>query len=397
MRHRIPQRFQTGGCAVTAKRHMLLDAGPYSVDWSTIGGIGLRLAEMADALSDDLAVTVFAPHSTDPVDIPNVEMVTEHRAWPSLLADADAVLSLDMADPSRLEETISAGRLLVVENAPPIEHLQYPSIVEAADPVGTYEAIRKVYERQLLAAHHFLCRSRVEKATLVGNLCCLGRLSTSDISRSSGLSHLVSLVPIGFGRRAEHEADEQPPRKLADFLWTGGVWGFYRPEMFVEALRKCRDQGQELTGAFLYAKPAGDNAESIHRLRRVIAELGMEGSVYLLDEPPGPLERHALIKAARGLVCIAEPGVENETCVRLRIRDSRLYGVPTVVDGHGPTYDELARDGLGQHPPAETSDELADVLSRIGANSKEEHVRRTEYRYDQSLKPFIEWLLKELK
>jgi len=129
----------------------------------------------------------------------------------------------------------------------------------------------------------------------------------------------------------------------------------------------------------------------------VIAELGMEGSVYLLDEPPGPLERHALIKAARGLVCIAEPGVENETCVRLRIRDSRLYGVPTVVDGHGPTYDELARDGLGQHPPAETSDELADVLSRIGANSKEEHVRRTEYRYDQSLKPFIEWLLKELK
>jgi hypothetical protein len=53
------------------------------------------------------------------------------------------------------------------------------------------------------------------------------------------------------------------------------------------------------------------------------------------------------IEAAVALIALGRPGIENETCVRLRIRDTLLYRRPVIVDPYGTTADYVRRTGIG--------------------------------------------------
>jgi hypothetical protein len=223
---------------------------------------------------------------------------------------------------------------------------------------------------------------------------CAGRLTPSDIDRSPTLDHLISLVPLGFSADHERRAAAASPVHLADALWTGGVWSYLDPIVFVDALALCRDAGVGLTAAFLYAAVQPDNADLMARVRARVAQLGLGEKVMFCGEPLRHQDRDGILNGARVLVCTARPGVENETCVRLRIRDSRLYGVPMIVDPHGPTAREIERDGLGWVLDAVTADGLAGTLRSAVDCSDVDRPRgaRSAYRYDRTMQSLIAWL-----
>nr|BAO20187.1 putative glycosyltransferase [Sphaerisporangium sp. SANK 60911] len=380
------------------KAGLLLDAGSYTLAETGVGGIGLRVAELAETLAGRFAVRVAVDDPSDAIATGDAQVVPRDD-WARLLAESHAVFFFDLPDRARLEEAASARRVVVSENAAPIEQLEYPSLRADPDAAGKHAGMVAAYRRQLEVSHHFLARSHVERATLVANLCLAGRLTPADLGRSRTLDHLVSLVPIGFGAGALKAATTSEAAPAADFLWTGGLWAYFAPELLVEAVALCHGNGVPVTAEFLYARPEPDNAAILSGLRDRVAAEGLRDAVRFRAGPLRHRERDAVIKGARALVCVARPGVENQTCVRLRARDSRLYGVPAIVDPHGPTAEELRADGLAHVLPETTAERLADALATAARRPRRPVPGDlgARYRYDNTLEAFMTWLAVTLR
>jgi hypothetical protein len=354
----------------------------------------LRIVELAESLATEFTVQLFAPKSAPPPrEVAGVEYIDKSSSWNPVVAEADAVISIgQVRDIGRVECAASAGAIIVTENVPPIEQLDYPSLRDYRNFEQVYRQLRHAYRRQLEISDHFLSRSSSERVILVGNLSLIGRLQRSDMMRSRTLDHLISLVPVGYSRRSETEAWSVRASSGADFVWSGGLWSFYRPELLVRAVAICHRCGFEVSAAFLYAARNSDNSDVVEMLSDLVAELKLEKYVLFWERPPSPDERSALLMRARGMVCVANPGIENEANIRMRVRDSRLYGIPTLIDAFGATAKELEADGLASLVQPLTAESLAaSMIDVLGSHGVARRPLR-QYCYETSLEKFIDWL-----
>lgn len=371
---------------------VVVDAGSYSLSETAIAGAGQRLAEIAQVLSERYPVRVIAAPAADTVDLGLAEQVPPGDAAARAIATADAVMFFDTPDRARIELAVEHRKLIIGECRAPIEHMSFPSVLACADPIGEHQRFLGTYRRMLQVTHHFLCRSQVERAALLSTLCAFGRTTPTDIARSSTLDHLVTTVPIGFSRRGLDAADAAEPNHLADFLWTGGIWAFFEPLMLVTAIRILRDRGVHASAAFLHAAPSADTRSIIDEVRGAVDDLGLGDRVHLLTRPLPLSARDQYLKAAQAYVCIARPGAENETGTRLRLRDTWLHGIPTIIDPYGISGDLVARENLGivlREPSAET---LADALQQVKSGAVRRPGRRMERLYENSMASFMDWL-----
>ncbi|MFI2415101.1 hypothetical protein [Streptomyces sp. NPDC018947] len=326
-------------------------AGPYPVD-DQLGGIGLRLWEMAQALADaGHRVTVCAPYASD-FTHPGVTVVAGGEK--ETVAASDAVITTDLPDTRLLLDAYERGTLLIAENAPPIEHLHFDAFTgPGAEVEALYRDTVARWRLQLLLADHLLVRSEAERASTLGALVAAGRMSALHHRAGADLADLVSLVPIGYNRHSLHTADTAAAVKdgACELLWNGGVWDYCRPDPVLQAL--AADPTSAFRLRLLYAPPPG-------RLEGLLAaadDLGVAERVLLPEEPVAHRARDGWVKAARAVVITGERTAENMTCHRLRLRDSALYRLPVVVDGYGATGDLVAALGIGpvidpNHPQA---------------------------------------------
>nr|AKC92636.1 putative glycosyltransferase [Amycolatopsis sp. SANK 60206] len=375
---------------------IVVDAGSYSLAETSIAGAGQRLAEIAQVLGDRFVVRVICSPAPDLVDLGAAEEVAHGGAAEQAIAGADAVMFFDTPDRNRIELAVSHRKLIIGECRAPIEHMSYPSVLTFADPIGEHQRFLGTYRRMLQVAHHFLCRSQVERAALLSTLCAFGRTTPADIMRSATLDHLITTIPIGFSRRGLNAAEAAPPVHMADFLWTGGIWAFFEPLMLVEAMGILRDRGVDTTAAFMHAAPTDDTRSTIGAVGRAIDHLALGDRVHLHTEPLPFSARDQYVKTAEAYVCIARPGAENETGTRLRLRDTWLHGVPTIIDPYGISGDLVAREGIGvvlREPGAEC---LADALQQVKSGAIGRTGRRMERLYENSMVAFMDWLEREL-
>ncbi|GAB3502075.1 glycosyltransferase family 4 protein [Amycolatopsis cihanbeyliensis] len=371
---------------------VVVDAGSYSLSETSIAGVGLRLAEMARTLSRRYTVRVIAPPCADPIDLDAAELVTPGKKAEKTIASSDAVMFFDTPNRHRIELAVAHRTRIIGECRAPIEHMSYPSVLACSDPTGEHQRFLGPHRRLLEVSHHFICRSQVERAALISTLCSIGRITPEDITRSSTLDHLVSTVPVGFGQRGLEVADAVGRTHLADFLWTGGIWTFFEPFMLVEAMGVLRDRGVNATAAFLHAAPTEDTRPAINEITKAIENLSLGQYVHLHTKPLTQSERDQYVKAAHAYVCIARPGVENETGTRLRLRDTWLHGVPTIIDPWGVSSEIVARENLGivLHDPSPET--LAGALQGVKDGSVDRPGRRMERLYENSMAPFFKWL-----
>ncbi|WP_216916152.1 hypothetical protein [Nocardia noduli] len=342
---------------------LLLDLGDYPVGQTGIGGIGLRAAELATALAQYFPVYLYSPATTEePVDVGDAELVTAPADWTGLLADAAAVLFFDMPDLDRMAQAAGAGKLLVSENTVPVEQLDYPRLRPGGVfDTRAYQELVATYRYQVTHSRLFITRSDIERVTLIANLAAYGGLHPIDLDRSRVLTHRITTIPLGYTRAAARNAvlrpgTEQSAREGTEVVWTGGLWSFLDPCAAVRAVAAAREQGAGLTLRFLHAAPHPDTAETRDAVLTLADQLGIAEHVVLHTDPIRHDDRDEYLRDAAALICLGRPGIENETCVRLRARDSRLYGLPTVLDPFGATATELSADGLAAvFDPADTT------------------------------------------
>ncbi|MFB7781423.1 hypothetical protein ACFC1D_01760 [Streptomyces vinaceus] len=336
-------------------------AGPYPVD-DQLGGIGLRLWEIAQVLGDaGHEVTISAPRASG-FTHPGITVVADRAQ--EVAASSDALITTDLPDTAVLLTAYERGTLLVAENAPPIEHLHFESLA-GPDADALYRDTVARWRLQLLLADHLLVRSEAERASTLGALVAAGRMSALHHRAGADLAGLVSLMPIGYNRHSLHAADGAAVREegACELLWNGGVWDYCHPAPVLHALAADRTNG--FTLRLLYAPPPG----RLEPLLAQAAELGVEDRLLLPDAPVAHRARDGWVKAARAVVITGGRTAENMTCHRLRLRDSALYRLPVVVDGYGATGDVVAALGIGpvidpDHPQA-----LAAALRRAVTDS----------------------------
>ncbi|MEE1744069.1 hypothetical protein [Streptomyces sp. JV184] len=314
-------------------------AGPYPVD-DQLGGIGLRLWEIAQVLADaGHQVTICAPRASD-FSHPGVSIVAGREE--EVAASSDAVVTTDLPNAQVLLAAYEHGTFLVAENAPPIEHLHFDSFA-GPDADALYRDTVARWRLQLLLSDHLLVRSEAERASTLGALVAAGRMSAAHHRVGADLASLVSLVPIGYNRHSLRTADTAAARTGAEceLLWNGGVWDYCRPDPVLHAL--AADPTSAFRLRLLYAPPPD-------RLEGLLAradDLGMADRVLLPEAPVAHRARDGWVKAARAVVITGERTAENMTCHRLRLRDAALYRLPVVVDGYGATGDLVAALGIG--------------------------------------------------
>jgi hypothetical protein len=249
--------------------------------------------------------------------------------------------------------------LTIVENAPPIEHLHYAELRSAPDPQALYDELADRYRLQLLVADHLLVRSAPERASTLGALVATGRLGWLHHQRSPAMSHLITLLPVGYSQHADSRAATVAPGPPADLVWNGGIWDYCEPSPLWPAFALLRDSGQPLSLRLLYPPPphardAIDTAIRNHQL---------DG---LIDVPAAPVPHHqrdGLLLSARAIVCTGRDGAETQTCHRLRLRDSFLYRLPVVIDHYGASADLVAQYRIGAVADPRDTPALATALA----------------------------------
>gem|GEM_PF-6047497 len=303
----------------------------------------MRATDLAWALCGYGEVTILCSHPSDLPDCPFSILSAAENDIDALLTACDAVLVFDMGRPELLRRAIALERFIIVENSAPIEHLEYnPDLAPNARALA-YRPYVEGFAAQLIAGDHFLARSAIERRTVITNLCLAGRLTPSDITESRTLAHLVSFAPIGFARRCDRRATAPVDPSL--LLWTGGVWDYMAPEAALAPFAAgARIVPEDFRLGFLYPPAPGQSL----RAAPLFAALAQShpGS-WVAIPPPDHLTRGVSIESARALISLGLPGVENDTCVRLRLRDALLYRRPIIVDSFGATGDYVASTGIG--------------------------------------------------
>jgi hypothetical protein len=311
----------------------------YRVD-EQMGGIGVRALDLATALVGRASVVVVCAHKTDLANLPCPVLDPQETDLSNLITTSDCVIFFDLGNPDLLRLAVQADRYVVVENAVPLEHLEYNANWAPLDRDAAYQGYVRGFLAQVAAADHFLARSEIERRLLSGVLATQGRLSPKDITQSCNLSHLISLVPIGVTARDAKLADSEAFDPNL-FLWTGGLWDYMDYQTAIDAF-DMGVKGQRLQ--FMYRPPADQPLRAHADLAR--AGVGTE-PVGFLANPPLHSERGSVIAGANALICLGRPGIENATCVRLRLRDTLLYERPMIVDLYGATGEYVRDTGIG--------------------------------------------------
>lgn len=372
--------------------NLLIDPGAASIDMMRAHGNGVRISEIAATLSAHHQVRVLADRiPAEPLHLGCAEIVIEDGRLDEHLGWCEAVFFFDSPDRPRLEAAVRSGRRIISECRPPIEQFDYPSIKASDEAVSILAEHRACYVEQIRRSHFFISRSKVERLTTIGAMVAVGKIGAIDISASRSLDHLMATVPVGFSQRSKARADLVKPRFLADFLWTGGMWDFFRPEAFIRGLAGVRDRGRNVTGAFLHATPNPDTAACVQSIRELVHELELDTSVRLITEPLRHDDRDAFLLGSKALVCLSSGGIENESTVRFRLRDTLLHGVPLIVDGGGGTSDAVLERNLGVVVPFVTSSSVADAMQDV-LDAPPRSMNLQGVAYEETLQPVLRYL-----
>lgn len=349
---------------------ILIDATTYSIG-KHMGGIGVRLWELSQVLSKRYEIVFLV------TEIPSLEFkqsnisfqIYKEKEWKEIIDACDVLFTSDIPNAQLLIYAHEHNKLIISENATPIEHLEYHSVRNHTDPNENYQEIINAFKLQVLLTDHFITRATVENATLLSSLALLGRINYFNYGSNENLSNLITHIPIGFNQFSDAYAKEvKPSEKTIDFLWNGGIWEYYKPSTVARALYHLSKRGYNVNTTFMYNPPMDQFIKEKDILVDVSKELNVYDHINFIEQSIPHNQRDCILKSARALVLYGKDTIENYTCNRLRLRDVYLYNIPVIVDDFGATGDLVKQLGIGL--AVKDDKELADAMYRIKYDEK---------------------------
>ncbi len=328
-------------------KKVLIFSSTYNIG-SNLGGIGLRLWELAQVLADYHQITLITKGPSD-FSHPGIEFkVFNEDSWCQKIDHSDVIICSDLPDTRILLYAHDKGKQIITENSVPIEHLYYSNVQNSSNPDKYYQDILTRFKLQILLTDHFIVRSRVEYQTLLAVIAMVDRLNYTTYDKETGmLKNLISFIPIGFNKYSDQHANTiELYKDKIDFLYNGGIWDYFDVLKIAQALMNLKNRSVDTSCTFMYLPPDQEIRE-YKRLRNFIQKNNLNDQIKFIKNKIPHYERDQYVKAAKAIICIGKEGIENLTCHRLRLRDVFLYNKPIIVDGFGATADLVKMLDIG--------------------------------------------------
>lgn len=320
----------------------------YPVD-STLGGIGLRILELSQVLSKNHEIIIVTSHHSD-FNLYPIKLVskTENQNF-EILEWCEAAFFSDMPDYKLLLQAHKLNKIIICDNAVPLEQIGYNEVKTSSFPDFSYKLLVKIFELQVLVSDIFVTRAKIERTTLLSALALAGRFNCLNFETSSTLNHMVFDVPIGFNLLSEQHKKKVSSTKLSfDYIWSGGVWDFYDACAVIKAVAAGKkNKNDSLKIKFMYPLIKDGSLKEPIQLLKLISDYNISDLVSISNEYIVHYSRDHIIQSGRALISLSKPGIENETCHRLRLRDVFLYEMPIIVDSYGATGEFVRNTGIG--------------------------------------------------
>lgn len=178
------------------------------------------------------------------------------------------------------------------------------------------------------------------------------------------MTHLLTLLPVGFNQPSADHAACAARSAPADLVWNGGIWDYCEPSPLWPALALLRDGGHPLSLRLLYPPPP----DARDAITAAVREHGLDGLVEIPDAPVTHHQRDGLLLSARAIVCTGRDGAETQTCHRLRLRDAFRYRLPVVIDHYGASADLVAQHQTGAVADPRDTAALAAALAAVACD-----------------------------
>lgn len=343
-----------------------------------MAGMAARSVNLAQALANDLEVTLAAPAGSR---LP--------EAGPGLVEFGDHT-------PNALHDAVIRGDVVLVsgnalERFPFLRETSTRMVVDLYDPFFLenlfYYRGQSLGDRQVLNQHalevagglaqrgdFFLCASERQRDFWLGFLAASGRVNPQTTDHDPSLRTLIDVVGMGLPERAPRPGAVlrglQPgfPDVCKIVLWGGGLWDWLDPLTLLRAWPEVQEQHPEARLVFLGTRhpqeevPRHAVVQEAQELAQALGEL--ERTVFF-REWIGYVEREGLLLEADVGVVLHQAHVETRFSLRTRVLDYIWARLPILVSEGDVTSEWVKAYGLGQVVPPDDPPAVAQALSRL--------------------------------
>ena len=218
-----------------------------------LAGPAIRALESARVLNEQFDVQIGVRDATASIDAPCPVRRLSTSVVRDLLAGSDAIV---------LQGPVSEWYPEILASDVPIAvDLYDPMNLESlesrhADQLVPYTT--KLLRDQVARGDFFFCASERQRDYWIGMLAGAGRVTSAAYRADPDLRQLVDVVPFGI--------PDEPPVRTAPgvrgvvdgigdddplFLWNGGLWGWFEPELFIRAIDVARAQVPNVRAYFM--------------------------------------------------------------------------------------------------------------------------------------------------
>ena len=316
------------------------------------------------------------------------------------LSDATIVEILSWADALVVQGPLTDWHREVLRSPLPIAIDLYDPMnleaLESVDPKNLVPYTTNLLWDQLWRGDFFFCASERQRDFWLGMLAASGRITPGRYDEDPDLNELIGLVPYGIpaeapvrsGRGVRSELEGVGPDDPL-FVWNGGIWQWFDPDLLVLAVARLRHEIPNVRALFMgVRRPGSAPTQEARRLEALIDLNGLrDTNVYVRDWTPYA-ERADTYLDATAVVSLHHSHIETRFSFRTRLLDCFWSGTPIICTS-GDVLAPVVRDEeIGITVPAGDVDAIVDALRTLAT----EHERVAEMRaHIQALSPRYHW------
>jgi glycosyltransferase involved in cell wall biosynthesis len=326
------------------------------------------------------------------------------------LTDATVAEILQWADAVVIQGPLTDWHREILRSALPVAVDLYDPIhleaLESVDPELLVPYATNLLRDQLWRGDYFFCASDRQRDFWLGMLAANGRITPGRYEEDPDLNRLIGVVPFGI--------TAEPPTRVGPgiraeldgvgvddplFVWNGGIWQWFDPELLVLAIERLRDELPGVRALFMgIRRPGAELTEEARRLVKLIDERGLRDSnVFVRDWTPYA-ERGDTYLDATAVVSLHHAHIETRFSFRTRLLDS-IWSATPIICTAGDVLAPIVRDeAIGIAVPAGDLDAIVDALRALATDRERVAEMRTRlrelaprYQWDVAAAPLVEW------
>ncbi len=373
--HRLPE-FANGG----DKPSLVIIS--HDVVNGKMGGPGARYLKIAEALANDIDVTLAIPNPTDLI-VPSIRLVIYREDQPGMvktLVENHDVSLITGYMAIKYPFLKSSDKRLIVDLYDPffLENMYYYLDHNPAEQMKLNDSAVEALNALIMTGDFFICGTERQRDFYLGMLSAMKRVNPLTFQQDPTMRSLIDVVGVGFPDQAPDKhavlRGVSLPKNARMVVWGGGIWNWLDPVTLVaawpEVIHKVRNAHLVFLGT-RYPNPQVPEHSKARETMAAANAIGEKGKTIHFIEWLAYPDHQALLGEANVGVTLQPEHVEAHFSIRTRVIDYFWSHLPTLVSEGDITAEWVKEFRVGEVVRAGDVREVAASLIRMLGHSHE--------------------------